>query len=47
MLLVDVFAGYGLIAARNATVMALLFACTLSVSGVVFLIQELAVPFRD
>jgi hypothetical protein len=31
--LIILFAGYGLIAARNATVMVFLFACTLSVSG--------------
>jgi len=40
------FAGYGLVAARNATVMIFLFACTLSVAGAVFLIQELATPFQ-
>jgi hypothetical protein len=43
--LIILFAGYGLIAARNPTVLAFLFAATLSVSGAVFLIQELAAPF--
>ncbi len=43
--LIILFAGYGLIAARNPTVLAFLFAATLSVSGAVFLIQELADPF--
>lgn len=38
--LIILFAGYGFIAVRNATVMVLLFACTLSVSGGVFLIQD-------
>ena len=37
---------YGLIAARNATVMMFLLACTLSVAGAVFLIQELADSFE-
>ena len=44
--LIVLFGGYGLIAARNATVMVFLFACTLSVAGAVFLIQELADPFE-
>ena len=44
--LIILFAGYGLIAARNATVMMFLLACTLSVAGAVFLIQELATPFE-
>ncbi len=43
--LVVLFAGSGLIAARNPTVLVFLLAATLSVSGAVFLIQELAVPF--
>ena len=43
--LIILFAGYGLIAARNPTVLVFLFAATLSVSGAVFLIQELANPF--
>lgn len=43
--LIILFGGYGLIAARNPTVLAFLFAATLSVSGAVFLIEELANPF--
>ncbi|MBL8661011.1 MAG: hypothetical protein JNM75_14800 [Rhodospirillales bacterium] len=43
--LMILFAGYGLIAARNPTVLVILLAATLSVSGAVFLIQELAAPF--
>ncbi len=42
--LVILFAGYGLIAPRNVTVVVVLLACTLSVSGAVFLILELADP---
>lgn len=44
--LIVLFGGYGLIAARNPTVLVFLFACTLSVAGAVFLIQELADPFQ-
>jgi hypothetical protein len=43
--LVILFAGYGLIAPRNATVIASLLACSLSVAGAVYLIEELANPF--
>lgn len=43
--LIVLFSGYGLIAARNATVMVILLTVTLSVSGAVFLVQELANPF--
>jgi hypothetical protein len=39
------FAGYGLLAPRNATVVAVLLVCTLSVAGAVFLILELTTPF--
>jgi hypothetical protein len=39
------FVGYGLLAPRNATVVAVLLVCTLSVSGAVFLLLELATPF--
>jgi hypothetical protein len=39
------FAGYGLLAPRNATVVAVLIVCTLSISGAVFLLLELATPF--
>ncbi|MFO1128821.1 MAG: hypothetical protein U1E66_10390 [Rhodospirillales bacterium] len=44
--LMILFSGYGLIAARNPTVILVIFAATLSVSGAVFLIQELATPFQ-
>ena len=44
--LILLFAGYGLIAPRNATVVAVLLACTFSVSGAVFLILELADPLN-
>jgi hypothetical protein len=40
------FAGYGLLAPRNATVVAALFVCTLSVSGALFLILQLGKPFE-
>jgi hypothetical protein len=40
------FAGYGLIAAHNPTMIIFILACTLSVAGAVFLIQELANPFQ-
>jgi hypothetical protein len=40
------FAGYGLLAPRNATVIAALFVCTLSVSGAIFLILEMAKPLE-
>ena len=40
------FAGYGLLAPRNATVIAVLFVCTLSVSGAIFLILEMAKPLE-
>jgi Transposase DDE domain len=43
--LMILFAGYGLIAARNPTVLVFLLAANVSVSGAVFLIQELATPF--
>jgi hypothetical protein len=39
------FAGYGLLAPRNGTVLAVLVVCALSVSGAVFLILELTTPF--
>lgn len=39
------FASFGLFAPRNATVIAALFVCALSVSSVVFLILEMAKPF--
>ena len=43
--LVILFAGYGLLAPRNATVMVVLFVCTLSVSAAIFLLLELSTPF--
>ena len=44
--LIILFAGYGLVAPRNATVVAVLFLCTLSVSSAIFLLLELSTPFR-
>ena len=41
-----VFASFGLFAPANATVIATLFLCALSVSGVVFLILEMYTPFE-
>ena len=43
--LVILFAGYGLLAPRNSTVVAVLFVCTLSVSEAIFLLLELSTPF--
>ena len=39
------FAGFGVLTPRNATVVATLFVCALSVAGAVFLILELDRPF--
>jgi hypothetical protein len=39
------FAGYGLLAPRNGTVVVVLLVCALSISGAVFLILELTTPF--
>ena len=39
------FAGYGLLAPANATVLAVLIVCALSLSGAIFLMLELATPF--
>jgi hypothetical protein len=39
------FASFGLFAPRNATVLAVLFVCALSVGGAVFLILEMDGPF--
>jgi hypothetical protein len=44
--LVILFAGYGLMAPRNATVVAVLIVCILSVSAALFLILELDRPFE-
>src|SRR6266478_7206669 len=41
-----IFASFGLYAPRNATVLATLFVCALSLSGAIFLILELARPFE-
>ena len=39
------FAGYGLLAPRNPTVIAVLVVCALSISGALFLVLELGRPF--
>ncbi len=39
------FAGYGLLAPGNTTVVAVLIVCTLSVAGAIFLMLELSTPF--
>lgn len=41
-----IFVGFGLFAPRNATVIAILLVCALSVSAAIFLILELDTPFR-
>jgi len=41
-----IFAGYGLLTANNFTVHAALLVCALSVSGSVFLVEEMARPFE-
>jgi hypothetical protein len=43
--LVTLFAGYGLLAPRNTTVVAVLVVCALSVSAALFLVLELGRPF--
>jgi hypothetical protein len=43
--LVILFAGYGLLAPRNATVVTVLLVCTLSISTAIFLLLELSTPF--
>ena len=40
------FASFGLFAPRNATVLAVLFVCALSVACAVFLILEMDMPFQ-
>jgi hypothetical protein len=40
------FAGFGLLSARNATVVATLVVCALSVSGAIFLIEEMNRPLE-
>jgi hypothetical protein len=44
--LMVLFAGLGLLAPRNATVVGVLIVCTLSVAGALFLILELDTPFE-
>jgi hypothetical protein len=41
-----IFATFGLFAPRNATVVAVWFVCALSVSGAIFLILEMDMPFE-
>jgi hypothetical protein len=43
--LVTLFAGYGVLAPRNTTVVAVLVVCALSVSAALFLVLELGRPF--
>lgn len=43
--LATIFASFGLFAPRNATALASLFVCALSVSGAIFLILEMYSPF--
>jgi hypothetical protein len=44
--LVIVFTSFGLFAPNNATVVATLFLCAVSVSGAIFLILEMYTPFE-
>jgi Protein of unknown function (DUF4239) len=44
--LATIFTSFGLFAPRNATALATLFVCALSVSGAIFLILEMYSPFR-
>jgi len=44
--LVVLFAGFGLFSPHNATVIAVLFVCALSVSGAIFLILEMNTPLE-
>ena len=44
--LVILFAGYGLLAPRNATVVVVLLVCALSIAGALFLILEMDKPFE-
>jgi Protein of unknown function (DUF4239) len=41
-----IFAGFGLLSAKNATVVAILVVCALSVSGAIFLIEEMDRPLE-
>ncbi|WP_341312062.1 hypothetical protein WN982_11095 [Paraburkholderia sp. IMGN_8] len=40
------FAGFGLVSANNRTAIATLFVCGLSVSGAIFLIEDIAHPLE-
>jgi hypothetical protein len=44
--LVILFAGFGLVSANNRTVITTLFVCALSVSGAIFLIEDIAHPLE-
>jgi len=41
-----IFGSFGLLAPRNATVVAVLFLCALAVAGAIFLILEMDQPFE-
>ena len=41
-----IFAGFGLVTAKNSTVVTVLFLCALSVSGSIFLIEEMNSPLH-
>ena len=41
-----IFAGFGLVTAKNSTVVTVLFLCALSVSGSIFLIEEMNHPLQ-
>ena len=41
-----IFAGFGLLSAKNPTVVAILVLCALSVSGAIFLIEEMDRPLE-
>jgi hypothetical protein len=41
-----IFVGFGLLSAKNATVVAILVVCALSVSGAIFLIEEMDRPLE-
>jgi hypothetical protein len=41
-----IFGSFGLFAPKNATVVAVLFVCALSIAGAIFLILEIDQPFR-
>ena len=43
--LVTLFAGYGLLAPRNATIIAMLIVCAISIAAALFLVLEMGRPF--